>query len=82
MLVLAPAACCLAAVAIHEVLKVLMHAVWQQDESPPSDSVEQPGTKAPPSTSKRSRPASAIKARTAIPGIFCTQSRLNLSPNP
>ena len=34
MLVLAPAACCLAGVAVHEVLRVLMQAVRQPAESP------------------------------------------------
>lgn len=60
MLVLAPAACCLAGVAVHEALKVLMHAVWLADEkAAATDSVEATPTKSP--VGKKGRPTSAVK---------------------
>lgn len=62
MLVLAPAACCLAGVAVHEALKVLMKSVRQADTPAASEQeVESKLTKSPVKTP----PASVKKGKSA-----------------
>jgi len=58
MLVLAPAACCLAGVAVHEVLKVLMRSVRQEVEAGPTPAAVTPDA-------KKSVPVSLKKAKSA-----------------
>lgn len=57
MLVLAPAACCLAGVAVHEVLKILMQSIRQEvDDSSPSTT--EPKKVSPPP--KKGKPAAKV----------------------
>lgn len=52
MLVLAPAACCLAGVAVHEVLRVLMHAIRQDPEEEVSAALDPKKSSPPPKKGK------------------------------
>ena len=71
MLVLAPAACCLAGVAVHEVLKVLMQAVRQ-----PSESEEAP---APAVEPKKSTPQPKKGKASVKVACACIHSMLFIS---
>lgn len=59
MLVLAPAACCLSGVAVHEVLKVLMKSIRQQPQDEPEAAESSPLSKAATAATKKGRPMSS-----------------------
>ena len=65
MLVLAPAACCLSGVAVHEVLKVLMRSVRQEDvgESPPAPATGTPEPrKTAPGAVKKAKSSAKVRS--------------------
>ena len=58
MLVLAPAACCLAGVAVHEVLKILMQSIRQDDSELATSTADSKRSSPPPS--KKGKPAAKV----------------------
>ena len=61
MLVLAPAACCLAGVAVHEVLKVLMRSIRSEPSEKAGSAPEE--ARASPAATKKGKTASKVGAQ-------------------
>lgn len=59
MLVLAPAACCLAGVAVHEVLRVLMRSIRHEDAAEETEAAD--ARKSPTPTPKKGKAALKVK---------------------